>query len=126
MMANRQAMVFLGLGGASGLSMALAVLLFLGPVSGPPPMMPFQDKIFHVIAFAALAGPGVLVLPARYLWFWLAHMVVLGAGIEWVQARMGEGRTGDPVDFVADCVGIALAYGVGRWIRARFEQGAPA
>ena len=67
------------------------------------------------------AGPGVLVLPKPHLWFWLAHMVVLGAGIEVMQWRSDLGRSADIVDFIADCVGVAAAYGVGRWIRARFE-----
>ena len=66
----------------------------------------------------------MLVLPKRYLWFWLAHMVVLGAGIEWAQARSDLGRSGDVVDFIADCVGIAVAYGVGRWVRGQFERSA--
>ncbi|MEZ6028202.1 MAG: hypothetical protein R3C46_00480 [Hyphomonadaceae bacterium] len=123
-MANRQGLVFLALGAISGFGMALAAWLFIAPDVGPPPAIPFQDKIFHAVAFACLTGPGVLVLPGRYLWFWLAHMAVLGGGIEWVQARMGAGRSGDPVDFIADCVGIAAAYGVGRLIRSRFEAAA--
>ena len=109
------------LGIISGLGMAMAAQLLIAPNVGPPPMFPFQDKVFHVVCFGCLTGPGVLVLPRRYLWFWLAHMVALGGGIEIVQARGDEGRSGDVVDFIADCVGIAAAVGVGRWIRTRFE-----
>jgi hypothetical protein len=123
-MANRQGMLFLVLGAVSGFGMAVAALMFIAPVDGPPPAIPFQDKIFHAVSFACLTGPGVLVLPKRYLWFWLAHMVVLGAGIEWAQARSDLGRSGDVVDFIADCVGIAVAYGVGRWVRGQFERSA--
>jgi hypothetical protein len=123
-MANRQGMLFLVLGAVSGFGMVVAALMFIAPVDGPPPAIPFQDKIFHAVSFACLTGPGVLVLPKRYLWFWLAHMVVLGAGIEWAQARSDLGRNGDVVDFIADCVGIAVAYGVGRWVRGQFERGA--
>ena len=118
---SRQGAVFLVLGALSGFGMAVAALYFIAPVDGPPPAIPFQDKIFHAVSFACLTGPGVLVLPRRYLWFWLAHMVVLGAGIEWVQGRSDLGRSADVLDFIADCAGIALAYGVGRWIRGRFE-----
>ena len=110
------------LGVVSGLGMALAAWLFIAPDVGPPPAIPFQDKIFHALAFACLAGPGVLVLPRRYLWFWVAHMVALGGGIELVQARGDEGRSGDVLDFAADVVGILVALGVGRWLRARFER----
>lgn len=123
-MAGRQGMLFVVLGAVSGFGMALAALMFIAPVDGPPPAIPFQDKIFHAVSFACLTGPGVLVLPKRYLWFWLAHMVVLGAGIEWVQARSDLGRSGDIVDFIADCVGIAVAYGVGRSVRGCFERAA--
>jgi hypothetical protein len=111
-----------GLGVVSGLVMALAAWLFIAPDVGPPPAIPFQDKIFHAVAFACLTGPGVLVLPRRYLWFWVAHMVALGGGIELVQARGDEGRSGDVLDFAADVVGILVALGVGRWLRARFER----
>lgn len=111
-----------GLGVVSGLGMALAAWLFIAPDVGPPPAIPFQDKIFHAVAFACLTGPGVLVLPRRYLWFWVAHMVALGGGIELVQARGDEGRSGDVLDFAADVVGVLVALGVGRWLRARFER----
>jgi hypothetical protein len=111
-----------GLGVVSGLGMALAAWLFIAPDVGPPPAIPFQDKIFHALAFACLTGPGVLVLPRRYLWFWVAHMVALGGGIELVQARGDEGRSGDVLDCAADVVGILVALGVGRWLRARFER----
>ena len=99
----------------------MAAHLLIAPDVGPPPAIPFQDKIFHAICFGCLTGPGVLVLPRRYLWFWLAHMVALGGGIEIEQARGDEGRSGDVLDFLADCVGIAAAVGVGRWLRVRFE-----
>ena len=49
-------------------------------------------------------------------------MVALGGGIELVQARGDEGRSGDVLDFAADVVGILVALGVGRWLRARFER----
>jgi hypothetical protein len=111
-----------GLGVVSGLGMALAAWLFIAPDVGPPPAIPFQDKIFHAVAFACLTGPGVLVLPRRYLWFWVTHMVALGGGIELVQARGDEGRSGDVLDFAADVVGVLVALGVGRWLRARFER----
>ena len=48
-------------------------------------------------------------------------MIALGTGIEFVQAKMGEGRSADPLDFLADCVGIALALVIGRLIRRMFE-----
>lgn len=114
-------LIGVGLGVISGLGMALAAFLLIAPDVGPPPLLPFQDKLFHAVAFACLTGPAVLVLPRRYLWFWVAHMVALGAGIEVAQSMGDEGRSGDVLDFVADCVGVAAALGVGRWLRGRFE-----
>lgn len=111
------ALLWCSLGVVSGLGMAIAAWLLIAPTPGPPPTIPFQDKIFHVLAFACLTGPAVLVLPPRFLWFWLAHMAALGGGIELVQGRMGQGRTADPVDFLADLAGIGLAVLIGRSIR---------
>lgn len=109
------------LGAISGFGMALASWLLLAPDVGPPPMIPFQDKLFHILAFGCLTGPAILALPRRYGWFWLAHMLALGAGIEWVQMKMGEGRTADPLDVLADAAGIGLAFLIARLIRRRFE-----
>ncbi len=113
--------IWAALGAISGFGMAVASWLLLAPNVGPPPLFPFQDKLFHIVAFGCLTGPAILVLPRRYSWFWLAHMLALGAGIEWVQMKMGEGRIADPLDFLADAVGIALAFLIGRLIRKRFE-----
>ena len=105
--------------------MALAAFLLIAPQVGPPPAFPFQDKVFHAICFAALTGPAVLVLPPKYLGFWLAHMVMLGAGIEVVQSMGDNGRAGSVWDFMADLLGIATALGVGRMIRTRIELPKP-
>lgn len=118
---HREAIVWGILGVLSGLGMALAAYLLMTPNVGPPPAIPFQDKIFHAVMFACLTGPGVLVLPARYMWFWLAHMVALGAGIEIVQAMAGDGRSGDVSDFFADCLGIVAAVTVGKPLRERLR-----
>lgn len=109
------------LGLVSGLGMAIAAGVLIVPTDGPPPAIPFQDKIFHILAFACLTGPAILVLPRRYHWFWLAHMAALGGGIELVQGRMNLGRSADPLDFLADCIGIAFALAIGRTLRRRFE-----
>ena len=106
------------LGACSGGAMAYAAYVLISPTVGPPPLFPFQDKVFHAVCFAALTGPAALVLPRRYLWFWLAHMVLLGAGIEVVQAKWIPEREGSVFDFLADAVGIAAAVWIGRWLRS--------
>lgn len=106
--------------------MALAAWLLISPHVGPPPRFPFQDKVFHAICFGVLTGPAVLALPRRYLGFWVAHMLALGAGIEVVQQLDGEGRSGDIIDFLADAVGVGLAVTIALMIRgfvtARFKR----
>jgi hypothetical protein len=115
----RDLLIHVVLGVLSGLAMALAAYLLIAPLVGPPPAIPFQDKIFHAVIFAALTGPAVLVLPQRYVGFWLAHMIALGAGIEIVQGLGDSERTGSPFDFLADLAGIFVAFWVGRAIRSR-------
>jgi hypothetical protein len=106
------------LGACSGGAMAYAAYVLILPTVGPPPLFPYQDKVFHAVCFAALTGPAALVLPTRYLWFWMAHMVLLGVGIELVQAKWIPERAGSVTDFLADAVGIAAAVWIGRSIRA--------
>jgi hypothetical protein len=102
------------LGACSGGAMAYAAYVLISPTVGPPPLFPYQDKVFHAVCFAALTGPAAMVLPRRYLWFWIAHMVLLGLGIEVVQARWIPERAGSATDFLADAVGIAAAVWLGR------------
>jgi hypothetical protein len=118
---SRDLLIHVTLGVLSGLAMALAAYLLIAPDVGPPPVFPFQDKIFHAVAFAALTGPAVLVLPRRYVGFWVTHMIALGAGIEIVQSLGDTERSGSVLDFLADLVGILVALGLGRAIRSRFE-----
>jgi len=106
------------LGACSGGAMAYAAYVLISPTVGPPPLFPYQDKVFHAVCFGALTGPAALVLPKRYLWIWIAHMVLLGIGIEVVQAKWIPERTGSVLDFLADAVGIALAVWIGRSVRS--------
>ena len=122
---RRHLVIHVVLGACSGGTMALAAFLLIAPDIGPPPVFPFQDKLFHAVCFAALAGPAVLVLPTRYLGFWLSHMLILGAGIEIVQAMEGSGRSASVWDFLADVAGIALAFAIGQVIRARIGGNEP-
>jgi hypothetical protein len=109
------------LGAVSGAGMALAAFLLIAPDVSPAPLFPFQDKAYHAVAFGCLTGPAVLVLPRRYQLFWLAHMLMLGGGIEIAQVFGANGRSGSVGDFLADAVGIGAAMGIGRAIRALFE-----
>jgi hypothetical protein len=115
-------LVQLALGACSGGAMAYAAYVLISPTVGPPPVFPYQDKVFHAVCFAVLTGPAALVLPRRYLWFWVAHMALLGVGIEVVQAKWIPERAGSVTDFLADAVGIAAAVWIGRSIRALVKR----
>jgi hypothetical protein len=113
----------------SGAFMALAVYLLTAPNPDPTPSFPMKDKIQHFLMFGGLAGPALLVLPKRYWWFWLAHMLALAAGSEIVQAAENFGRKGSVFDFVADAAGIAcaglVAVRLRKWLSPEAEPPAP-
>ncbi|MEI2766723.1 MAG: VanZ family protein [Dermatophilaceae bacterium] len=72
------------------------------PVAGPPN----GDKLAHVVVFAAPTLAGVL-LARRW---WPAWIVALHAPVsELLQGSLLPGRSGDPLDLVADLVGVGLA-----------------
>lgn len=115
--------VWVALGVVSGLGMSVAAWLLTMPSTGMPPPFPHLDKIQHFLVFAALTGPAVLALPKRYLPFWIGHMLALGVGSEIVQGVIGQGRSADVLDVLADWAGVGAGYVVGRLIRARMERG---
>ena len=77
------------------------------------------DKLDHLLAFAALGVVGVLALrpTLRGAMLVLAVLVMLGAGIEWLQSLVPSRRP-DFADFVADMAG-AVAGTLLAWLLAR-------
>lgn len=81
------------------------------------PPLPYLDKLIHAIMFGGLAG--AIAFDRRRAGFALTHRTMLlcclgaaafGAFIEVVQTWMNIGRSGDWFDFLADVVGIVVAY----------------
>lgn len=106
---------------AYGLASAGLLWLTLSPSSAiPDPDM--SDKIQHGLAWAALTGLG-LVLSSHRPRLIAAYALAFGALVEVMQAAMGLGRQGDPLDFLADTAGVFLAlaiwWAVLKWRRAR-------
>ena len=69
------------------------------------------DRFEHMAAWFVLTITGYLLAPNRNLAipvFALAY----GAAIETLQGVVGSGRHSDPLDFMADAVGVALAVAV--------------
>ncbi|MGQ3045978.1 MAG: VanZ family protein [Niveispirillum sp.] len=95
-----------------GLILAVAILLLPWMAVQPqlaPPAEGGADKYLHMFCFAGLAFIGlwtVRTLHARMVV--LAFLLLLGAGIEWLQASV-PGRQGSWGDLAADATGLLLA-----------------
>lgn len=92
----------------AGLAVAVVlqlVVLYLPQDPGPLPF-PQADKLVHLSVFALPALFGLLAgLPGRWVVGALVSHAVLS---EVVQGALLAGRSGDPVDAVADVVGVGL------------------
>ena len=82
----------------------IAFSLSLIPTDQLPSALQFWDKAQHSLIFAALAVLSLSAYRAPKVMFGLA---LFGAGIEVVQWLTGW-HQGDWLDWVADCVGLAL------------------
>lgn len=100
----------LALGLTALLALIIAVLTLMPATAGPPVLLPYQDKLHHFLAFAALAFP---IAMARPQWVWQAGVVMLifGGLIEVIQPYVGRGR--ELADLLADGAGIVVGTGLG-------------
>ena len=123
---------------AGGAALAVSLqLLGLYRVAGPPqpPWFPLADKLEHAVGFAlpvmlillaaALRRPGGLQWPspatqAAVVGVFAAHAVVS----ELIQHVWYRHRTGDPLDVVADWIGIAAGVMLLRLILLRGSRSA--
>lgn len=69
------------------------------------PKVSMWDKAEHAIAYFGLAFLGVWALPERRLMI-AGALLAFGIGIEFAQANMGMGRMGDPLDALANTIGV--------------------
>ncbi|MNM37586.1 VanZ like family protein [compost metagenome] len=75
----------------------------------PPPLALPQnsDKVEHFLAYFLLAGSAVqLFATRRALCVVALGLVVMGVGIEWLQGALTETRMADPMDALANSVGV--------------------
>lgn len=104
-------------GVATTLLLGLAVaIVTLAPVSPPTGGPEGVDKLYHLLAFAALAFP----LPfTRAKWtFWVAFGVAgYGGLIEVIQPHFG--RNAEWADLLADTIGAVIGAYAGRWAGQR-------
>ena len=93
-----------------------------GPPGPPSPSGVPLDKINHIVGFAV---PVALFLLARVDWRIVIGLAVVQAILsELVQGLLLADRSGDPLDLVADVVGIGLGWGAATAaLSARRAQG---
>ena len=89
------------------LAVAVVVVASLVPVSGLPDVPKNFDKVEHFVAYAALATGAVQLFARRLSWgFVCVLLVLMGIGLEHLQAQMALGRMLDRVDALANTVGV--------------------
>jgi VanZ family protein len=96
--------------GLYGLATAILLYMCLAP-SKALPNVHLWDKAEHAIAWAVLAGVGLILFPAQPAKIAM-FTVSFGVLVEVLQAALPFGRNGDWQDWVADCVGVAAAFAV--------------
>lgn len=74
--------------------------------------VPGLDKLVHVLVFGLVVAAGLRVCAPG--WLVLLLTVVHAPVSEMVQAVVLANRSGDPLDVLADLVGCALGWWVGR------------
>jgi VanZ family protein len=96
------------------LAIALTITVCLIP---PPPLdlPPNSDKVEHFLAYFVLAGAAVQIYRTRAALLWACvGLVGLGVGIEFLQGALTVNRMADPMDALANSVGVlagmALAF----------------
>jgi len=87
----------------------------LAPLSAPPDLPTHFDKLEHALAYVCLTVwfTGLVARP-RYLLVALA-LTALGLAIEFLQDAMPFGRQGDPLDLLANVVGIGAGLALAAW-----------
>lgn len=110
------------------LAVAVVVVASLVPLQGLPDVPRNFDKIEHFVAYAALAAGAVQLFARRLSWgFVCVLLVLMGIGLEHLQAQMAIGRMLDRNDALANAAGVlaglATAFTPWRDALLRFDRG---
>lgn len=88
----------------------LAVLTVIVVCLIPPPPIPLpenSDKGEHFLAYFILAGSAVQLFRRGRPLLWVgAGLVLMGIGIEFAQGALTSNRMADPMDAVANTIGV--------------------
>ncbi len=76
----------------------------------PPPQLNLpqnSDKVEHFLAYFLLAGSAVqLFATRRALCVVALGLLLMGVGIEWMQGALTSNRMADPMDVLANSIGV--------------------
>ena len=90
------------------LAIAGVVIGSLMPASGLPDLK-VSDKLEHFVAYALLSAGAVQLFASRLSWgFVCVLLVLMGIGLEHLQAQMALGRMLDRADALANTIGVLL------------------
>ncbi|MDN5860863.1 MAG: VanZ family protein [Pseudonocardia sp.] len=90
----------------------VSLVVLFTPASGLPSVFPGADKLVHLATFGALVFTGRLArIPRGRL---VAGLVGYAVASEVLQGLLPIGRSPDPVDVLADVLGIAVGVLVAR------------
>jgi len=97
--------------------LALVVIFVLAmiPMAVVPEVVSFQDKLHHSAAFAVLALLGWAGWP-RQIGAVAGGLLGYGVLIEVCQATLTANRVGEPMDVIADALGIVVARVIVGWL----------
>jgi VanZ family protein len=90
--------------------LGIVVLIYVCLMPHPPQVsdMPDSDKVEHFLAYLLLAAGAVQVYAGWRAWTWAAlGLLALGVGIEFAQGAWTTTRSADPMDALADALGVA-------------------
>lgn len=91
------------------LAIAGVVIGSLVPAHDLPRVPNGFDKFEHLGAYAVLAAGAVQLFARRLSWgFVCVMLVVMGIGLEYLQAQMGLGRMLDRQDALANAMGVLI------------------
>ncbi len=89
-------------------AVALVVVGSLLPPKDLPPLS-INDKLEHFAAYAVLSAGAVQLFARRLSWGLVCVLLVmLGIGLEFMQANMGLGRMFDRYDALANTIGVSV------------------
>jgi len=99
--------------GLWGLAIASVIVVCLMPSQSLPPLPRDSDKIQHLLGYFVLAAAAVQIFRLdRSLWMVAVGLVAMGIGIEFAQGALTDTRARDPLDAVANTIGVLLGMAV--------------